>query len=179
MTSVSKILTTCLTPLCRMAPGVEARPIGSVVAPCAFKGWLARVGPPLGVLGRGCYFVFNARLVRYRYPTSKWMCYCRSQLIAGEWKQGQSVPWLPIALSRSGFHAQALLMGCQLMGASRLLMQNSRDIRIHNFETCLSAWCRMAVRAEARSIGAVVAPCAPIGRLARPGPLHGVPMDGC
>ena len=81
-----------------MAPGVEARSIGPVVVPCAFKGWLARVGPPLGVLGRGCYKVFNARLVSYRYPTSKWMSDCRSQRIAGEWRLGRSVPWLPLAL---------------------------------------------------------------------------------
>ena len=71
---------------------VEARSIRPIVAPCAFKGWLARVGPPLGVLGRGCYKVFNARLVSYRYPTSTWMSDCRSQRIAGEWKQGQSAP---------------------------------------------------------------------------------------
>ena len=50
------------------------------------------------------------------------------------WRQGQSVPWLPLALPLGGLHAQAVTMGCQWMGASRLSMQNSCDIRIKNFE---------------------------------------------
>ena len=98
--------------------GEWKRTIGPIVAPCAFKGWLARVGPPVGVLGRGCYLVFNARLVSYRYPTSKWMSDCRSQLIARAWKQGRSVPLLPLALSRGGLHVWALPLGCLSVGAN-------------------------------------------------------------
>ena len=95
--------------------------------PVSRKSWkkVSRVGPSLGVLGRGCYLVFNARLVCYRYPTSKWMSDCRSQWIAVEWKQGGSVPLLPLALSRGGLHVWALPLRCLGVGATLFSMQDS------------------------------------------------------
>ena len=91
-------------------------------------------------------------------------------------RQGRSVPWSPLALPLGGLHAQALFMECQWMGASRLSMQNSCDIRIQKFGQMSDS---IAPGVEARSIGLVVVLCAPNGWLARPGPHPDVPMDGC
>ena len=70
----------------------------------------------------------NHSIIRPRKaPIDNGQMRCRS---GRKWNQGQLVPWLPLALPRVGLHAQTLPMGRQWMGASRLSMKNSCDIRI-------------------------------------------------